>query len=121
MNVTLDQAQDTFRAAPSLTTALAYIDTARGYFEDEMVQWETLRAAYDEAVPLVVGKRLRFAYPQEFTTLPEYTAHRGQIVTVTGEADDADPECQPMLRIAADDGWTGTAWPDELEEIGGAS
>jgi hypothetical protein len=113
----LDTAQDDFHAAPSLHTALDYINVARCYFEDEMVQWETLRAAYDEAIPYVVGQRVRFAYPIEFTTMPDYSAHRNQPVTVTAEDKDCDDECAPMFKIAADDGWTGTAWADELEPL----
>lgn len=114
---TLDEAQEIFRTAPTLVNALVYIDVARGYFEDEMVQWKTLRAAYDEAVPKVIGQRVRFAYPEHFVTLPDYSAHRGQIVTVTSEDDDCDDECAPMFKIKADDGWTGTAWADELEAV----
>lgn len=36
--------------------------------------------------------RAKFNYPEEFVTLPEYTAHAGQMVTVLDlSASEADP------------------------------
>ena len=68
---------------------------------------------------IAIGKRYRFAYPEAFVTLPEYSAHRGQPVTVVRlcdpEADQVDPECMPVYVIRADDGWTGHADASELE------
>lgn len=64
-----------------------------------------------------IGKQYRFDYPNEFTTLPEYTAHKGQIVTVLHEIK-VDEEIQPMFRVQAADGWQGDAIQDELVEVG---
>jgi hypothetical protein len=66
---------------------------------------------------IVIGNRYCFAYPEAFTTLPDYTAHAGQQVTVLRQLTDeeCDPECQPMYLVQADDGWTGHANNSELE------
>jgi len=66
--------------------------------------------------------RYKFNYPSLFVTLPEYTAHAGQAVTVVRkldaaqgdnvEPDNADMEC--MYRIRAADGWEGDAFESEL-------
>lgn len=63
------------------------------------------------------GAQRTFNYPKEFVTLPEYTAHRGVLVTVIRPATDeeVDPDMQPMYLIWAADGWTGYAWEDELD------
>lgn len=64
--------------------------------------------------------RYRFDYPPEFTTLPEYTAHAGQIVTVLRALRHRGPDAEfefegdAMFRIRADDGWEGDAWRSEL-------
>lgn len=53
--------------------------------------------------------------------MPEYSAHRGQTVTVTRplSADEAQPPIPEegitqMYEIQADDGWVGHAWEEEL-------
>lgn len=70
---------------------------------------------------ILIGQRYRFAYPKGFTTMPEYSAHRGQTVTVTRplSADEAQPPIPEegitqMYEIQADDGWVGHAWEEEL-------
>lgn len=70
-------------------------------------------------MPIVIGERYRFAYPTAFTSLPEYSAHRGEVVTVLRELDsnEVDPDNAPMFRVRTDDGWEGDAWPDELEAL----
>ena len=74
---------------------------------------------------ITIGLIYRFAYPEAFTTLPEYSAHRGQYVTVLRLADPAadqvDPESMPVYIIRANDGWIGHADECELESIVGAS
>lgn len=62
---------------------------------------------------------IRFNYPIEFTTLPEYCAHRGQFVRVVRQCTnlECDPACQPMYVIIASDGWRGHAALSELEDI----
>lgn len=62
---------------------------------------------------------IRFAYPIEFTLLPDYSAHRGQEVEILRQLTDeeCDPECQPMYLIQAADGWQGHASIDELDSI----
>lgn len=58
-----------------------------------------------------------FDYPEAFTTLPEYTAHAGQLVTVVRPLIDGaeyDNQGDPMFRIRASDGWEGDAWKSEL-------
>lgn len=66
-----------------------------------------------------LGKTYRFAYPTAFVTLPEYTAHRDQPVTVIRQLrhDEADQECQPMFEVKAFDGWIGHADEDELQPL----
>jgi hypothetical protein len=70
----------------------------------------------DTLVPYPAGTRARFDYPEAFDTLPDYTAHAGQVVTVVRQLTDeeADVECQPMYEIEAADGWIGHAFDDEL-------
>lgn len=58
-----------------------------------------------------------FNYPKEFKTLPEYTAHADQVVTIVRpliEGEEYDDEGDPMFRIRAADGWEGDAWQSEL-------
>ena len=61
----------------------------------------------------------RFDYPEQFTTMPEYSAHRGQVVTVLRranlqEADGPEQGCDQMYWIRALDGWLGMAFSTEL-------
>lgn len=67
--------------------------------------------------PIVVGRTYRFKYPAEFTTMPEYTAHSGQLVTVQREAREGieyDYEGDKAYYVKASDGWTGFAFSSEL-------
>lgn len=64
---------------------------------------------------IAIGTRVRFNYPEMFTTLPEYTARAGDIVTVV-QLLESDCEDDPIYKIRADDGWEGSAWESELEE-----
>lgn len=72
-----------------------------------------------------IGKPYRFAYPIEFTELPEYSKHRNEIVLVQrpcteDEADDIIEDGQildSMFMVLAEDGWTGCAWSSELEQF----
>lgn len=63
--------------------------------------------------------RYRFDYPHEFTTLPDYSAHRGQEVTVLRPLtrSEFDFEGESMFLIRADDGWEGHAWRGELVRV----
>lgn len=72
---------------------------------------------YLQPTPICEGMRVRFDYPTDFVTLPEYTAHAGQIVSVVRmlTEEEADIEVGPMWEIRADDGWTGHAFDDELQ------
>jgi hypothetical protein len=70
-----------------------------------------------------LGYRYRFAYPAQFTSLPDHTLHAGHTVTVlrelgAGESDHhADPTLERMFEIRADDGWTGHAFESELRPL----
>jgi hypothetical protein len=75
--------------------------------------------------PIQVGQSYRFDYPVEFESLPEYSARRGALVTVTGPDADSDviwddPDgtgeriVDRMFRVRAEDGWVGSAWESEL-------
>jgi hypothetical protein len=59
----------------------------------------------------------RFNYPPEFTSLPDHTAHGGQIVEILClvPKHQYDFEGEPMFRIRACDGWEGDAWLSELD------
>ena len=70
--------------------------------------------------------RFRFDYPREFKTLPDYTAHAGQMVEVLrpalpahrakdGQEAEYVFEGEAMFRVRADDGWEGLAWLSELK------
>ena len=64
-----------------------------------------------------LGHVYTFQYPEEFVTLPDYTAHAGHIVVTTRELtadDEVDVSEQPMWEIKASDGWVGHAFDDEL-------
>ena len=82
------------------------------------------------------SQQFRFDYPAEFVTLPEYTAHAGQVVTIIKEVHQgmgneygdvplkADGTYEPepwdverLFVIQAADGWQGEAWESELEEL----
>jgi hypothetical protein len=63
-----------------------------------------------------------FKYPTEFVTLPEYTAHAGQVVEIvraltSAEADGPEQGEEQMYQIRAEDGWVGHAFDSELERI----
>jgi hypothetical protein len=80
---------------------------------------EQIAVGYMPETPIIVGNSYRFDYPEHFTSLPEYTAHRGQQVTViractSEEADGPEKEEPQMYIIRANDGWIGEAWEDEL-------
>lgn len=74
-----------------------------------------------------VGRRYRFNYPPEFTTLPDYTAHAGAVVTVLREDTESDvlwddlgqgeQIVDRMYVVQAEDGWVGHAWHSELEPV----
>lgn len=80
------------------------------------------------ASPVKPGMVLVLNYPEEFETLDDYSAHRGQKVmvlrpTTAAEADilwdkiDASDDEQVidcMFVVCADDGWEGHAWESEL-------
>ena len=71
---------------------------------------------------IVVDEQYKFDYPTVFVTLPEYTEHAGQIVTVLrqlteSEADGPKQECEQMYLIRADDGWEGHAFECELKPL----
>lgn len=74
-----------------------------------------------------LGSTCRFDYPQAFTTMPEYTAHRGHTVIVCrplvdgleydGPCTDA-PEFERMYKIRSlVDGWEGIAFASELSPL----
>lgn len=61
-----------------------------------------------------------FNYPFDFTTLPDYSAHRGQTVEITRPlilGVEYDEEVETMYEIKASDGWIGHAFESELERI----
>lgn len=59
-----------------------------------------------------------FRYPPEFVTLPDYTAHAGQMVEVVHPLtrDEYDFDGEAMFLIRADDGWEGHAYRSELQD-----
>lgn len=63
-----------------------------------------------------VGERRVFVYPHWGTpdAHPDYTAHRFHVVTVESLDHEASNEGEPMFRVRAEDGWTGSAWASEL-------
>lgn len=72
---------------------------------------------------LMLGTKRRFN-PGHYgapVDLPDYAAHRGQIVVIQRLLVDGveyDREGgEHMYRVAAEDGWTGEAWEHELEPI----
>ena len=69
-------------------------------------------------------KPLKFAifdYPENFVTLPDYTAHAKQIVVVgrqlSAKEAERSPELERMFHIKAGDGWKGHAWESELLNV----
>lgn len=61
-----------------------------------------------------VGRTFRFAYPSQFVSLDDYSAHRGQRVKVIRRVPPEETDSL-MYEIEAADGWRGSAWPEELE------
>lgn len=59
-----------------------------------------------------------FRYPEAFVTMPEYSAHRGQIVDVIRplRRDEYDFQGDAMFLIRAADGWEGHGYNSELRE-----
>lgn len=71
---------------------------------------------------IAAGEKRKFDYPRQFVTLPEYTAHAGQVVEIVrplveGSEYDDDEQADPMYHIRAADGWEGDAWESELLEL----
>ncbi len=67
-----------------------------------------------------IGKQYQFCYPREFKSLPEHTAHNGQIVKVLANVPsdaDSDPDLETLWRIEATDGWQGDAFESELAQL----
>ena len=60
-----------------------------------------------------------FDYPTVFTSLPDYTAHAGQLVDVVRplRRDEYDFEGEAMFLVRAADGWEGQAWRSELRRV----
>jgi hypothetical protein len=69
----------------------------------------------------IIGKSFRFDYPKEFVTLPEYTAHAGQLVRVTRQLTerevDMDETLERMFEFVAPDGFVGQAFESELAPV----
>ena len=63
------------------------------------------------------GKQYRFDYPKEFVTLPEYTAHAGQTVTVLKCTQIGNQNEEAMWQFVAADGWHGEAFESELVDL----
>lgn len=68
----------------------------------------------------VIGKEYRFNYPPQFTTLPDYTARAGSVVTVVAIQEPGHEQGETTYLVRAADGWEGTAFESELEESEGA-
>jgi hypothetical protein len=68
---------------------------------------------------LAEGSKHLFNYPEAFTTLPEYSAHRGQVVEVVRPltAAEYDNEGDAMYLVRAADGWEGHAFDSELQPV----
>ena len=72
----------------------------------------------------IMKGRAKFNSPTELVTLPEYTAHAGQVVQILrpctrDEADGPEQGEEQMYLIRADDGWLGHAFESELEVVSG--
>lgn len=63
-------------------------------------------------------KQRVFHYPEQFETLPDYSAHRGQLVEVVRplRRDEYDFQGESMFLIRAADGWEGRAFRSELQD-----
>lgn len=60
-----------------------------------------------------------FNYPKEFTTLPDYSQHRGQTVEVIRplvRGVEYDYITEGMYLVQAQDGWQGHAFYSELNK-----
>ena len=99
-----------------LAKEIAFASASISEDHEETLEWN--KKLSSERIRRVVGKKLTLNYPPEFVTLPEYTAHAGQQVTVVRElgADEYDYEGDLMVEVRADDGWVGTAYESELAE-----
>lgn len=66
----------------------------------------------------VVGTLRRFAYPRQFVTLPDYTAHAGQSVRVlrrlTEQEADRGADLERMYWVRTRGGWEGAAFESEI-------
>lgn len=65
----------------------------------------------------LIGKKIKFIYPEEFVGLPDYTNHNGQIGTVERQLgpDEADLCNERMFKVVFPDGWRGDIWETEME------
>jgi hypothetical protein len=65
-----------------------------------------------------IGERYYFAYPERFVTLPAYSAHRGQLVTVLRPISPKEGGqgggMERIFVVQAEDGWIGHAFASEL-------
>jgi hypothetical protein len=61
-----------------------------------------------------IGNSFVVNYPQEFVTLPEYSEHRGHLVTVISLTEPGDDDSEPVWRFRCVDGWIGEAFDGEL-------
>jgi len=61
---------------------------------------------------IAVGTKCRFNYPEYFSGLPEYAAHRAQNVTVIRALSVEGGES--VYEVRAEDGWSGHAYETEL-------
>lgn len=72
-------------------------------------------------LPITIGGKYRFDYPSVFVTLPDYTQHAGQVVTVLRKSiDGKEYDSEGMnyaYQVRAKDGWEGMAWEEELLPI----
>lgn len=79
----------------------------------------TSTSAPETACPHIrVGDQVTFRYPEVFTSLPDYSAHRDHAVVVLRmltAGTEYDFEGDPMYEIEAADGWRGHAFGSELE------
>ncbi len=68
----------------------------------------------------MIGKKVKFNYPEAFSEIDGHKGHSGQVVKVTAEGPDFtahSADGDPLWAIKAADGWEGLAWESELEEI----
>jgi hypothetical protein len=65
----------------------------------------------------LIGTKRVFNYPQEFTSLPDYSEHRGATVFVERELTPEEYDKmngERMFQVSTVDGWRGQAWETEL-------